>query len=384
MINITDPSKCCGCTACAAVCPHDAIVMKGDALGFPYPHVDENRCVECGLCEKVCAFVPDVAGHVMVPDDIKVEAKAVRHKDAGVVSASQSGGAFTALSDLILNERGVVYGAAFDDEHMVRHIRVSSADERAELRGSKYVQSDLDGIFRDVKADLKAGVRVLFAGTPCQVAGLKSYIPESLQENLVLVDFICHGVPSPAVWKDYVAYMSRRGRVVKAYFRDKSEGGWKIHKESFVYENGKKRTRETYRILFYKNIMLRHSCAVCPYDVASHKADVTLADFWGVDEAAPSMDGDAGTSMVICNTARGRELFDRAEESMRAQQAVLDYSFMSRRNPNLVRPARIDKDRMCFEREYAAKGFLHVARRWSDLGLRYRLWQLKRFILGKK
>lgn len=384
MIHVTDPSKCCGCTACAAVCPHDAIVMKGDVLGFPYPHVDESRCIECGLCEKVCTFVPDSADHKPVSEDIKVEVNAVRHSDPDVVAASQSGGSFTALSDMVLKEGGVIYGAALDDGHTVRHIRVSSSDERAALRGSKYVQSDLDGIFRDVKADLKAGVKVLFAGTPCQVAGLKSYIPESLQENLVLVDFICHGVPSPAVWKDYVAYMSRRGKIVKACFRDKSEGGWKIHKESFVYENGKKRTGETYRILFYKNIMLRHSCAVCPYDAASHKADVTLADFWGVDEAAPSMDGDAGTSMVICNTAKGRELFDSAAESVQAQPAVLDYSFMSRRNPNLVHPAKIYKDRMVFEREYAAKGFLHVARRWSDLGLRYRLWQLKRFILGKK
>ena len=384
MINVTDPSKCCGCSACLAVCPHDAVAMKADALGFPYPHVDESRCVECGLCEKVCAFVPDAAGHEKVSEDIKVEARAFRHEDADVVSDSQSGGAFTALSDLILNEGGVIYGAAFDEEHMVRHIRVVTADERAALRGSKYVQSDLNGSFMAVKDDLMGGRRVMFVGSPCQVAGLKSYIPDSLQENLVLVDFICHGVPSPAVWKDYVRYMSRHGNIVKACFRDKSEGGWKIHKESFVYENGKKRTGDTYRILFYKNIMLRHSCAVCPYDVANHKSDVTIADFWGVDEIAPALDGNAGTSMVICNTARGQELLDKASENMMTAPVVLDYDFMSRRNPNLIRPAKIYKDRMKFEEEYAAKGFLSVARHWSDLGLRYRLWQLKKFILRKK
>ena len=384
MINITDPSKCCGCSACAAVCPHDAIVMKGDALGFPYPHVDKNQCVDCGLCDKVCVFVPDLSSRKPVPEDLKVQVNAARHSDPEVVASSQSGGAFTALSDLILSEGGVIYGAAFDENHVVRHVRAASEEERAALRGSKYVQSDLDGIFRAVKADLKAGSKVLFTGTPCQVAGLLSYIPKSLQENLLTVDFICHGVPSPAVWKDYVEYMSRRGKVVKADFRDKGEGGWKVHKESFIYENGKKKVGETYRILFYKNIMLRHSCSVCPYDVASHKADVTLADFWGADEAVPAMDGDAGTSMVICNTGKGEKLFDKASETLQMAPAVLDYSFMLRRNPNLVRPAKIDKDRVRFEKEYASRGFLYAARRWSDLGLRYRLWQLKRFILGKK
>lgn len=384
MINVTDPSKCCGCSACAAICPHDAIVMKGDVLGFPYPHVDESRCVDCGLCDKVCSFVPDLSSRKPVSEDLKVEVNAVRHSDPEVVAASQSGGAFTALSDLILKDGGVIYGAAFDENHMVRHIRATSEGERAALRGSKYVQSDLNGIFREVKEDLKAGRKVMFVGTPCQVSGLKSYIPESLTENLVLVDFICHGVPSPAVWKDYVGYISQKENLLKADFRDKGEGGWKVHKESFIYENGKKRIRETYRILFYKNIMLRHSCAVCPYDVSSHKSDITLADFWGVDEAAPEMDGNAGTSMVICNTVKGQEIFDKVSEEVQTLPAVLDYSFMSRRNPNLVRPARIDKDRMRFEEEYAAKGFLYVARHWSDMGLRYRLWQLKQFILGKK
>ena len=384
MIKIADSSRCCGCSACVAVCPHGAIQMQPDKLGFSYPVVDDSKCVDCGLCDKVCAFAQDVASVTEVPEDTQVEVMAARHRNPDILAQSQSGGAFTAVADLVLNEGGVVYGAAFDVNHLVRHIRVSDQEGLAALRGSKYVQSDLTGIFIQVKSDLADGLKVLFTGTPCQVAGLKSYIPERLQAGLLTVDFICHGVPSPAVWKDYVRYMSRHGNIVKACFRDKSEGGWKIHKESFVYENGKKRTGETYRILFYKNIMLRHSCAVCPYDVANHKSDVTIADFWGVDEIAPALDGNAGTSMVICNTARGQELLDKASENMTTAPVVLDYDFMSRRNPNLIRPAKIYKDRMKFEEEYAAKGFLSVARHWSDLGLRYRLWQLKKFILRKK
>ena len=380
MIQITKPARCCGCTACAAGCPHDAISMVGDSLGFPYPQVDPAKCVECGLCDKVCAFVPDVQHHKSMSKDVRIEVEAVRHKDMEVVAASQSGGAFTALSDHILDDGGVVYGAAYRQDHTVGHISVVSKSERGALRGSKYTQSDMDGIFRSVKEDLKAGLKVMFTGTPCQVAGLKSYIPKSLQDGLVLVDFICHGVPSPAVWKDYLKYMSRKGNILKATFRDKEIGGWKVHRESFVYENGRKQTPDTYRVLFYKNIMLRHSCAVCPYDAVSHKSDVTLADFWGVDEAVPSMDSDEGTSMVICNTSKGRELLDATLGSLEVKPAVLDHDFMSRRNPNLVGPARIYKDRMKFEQEYAEKGFLHVARKWGDLGLRYKLWQLKEYI----
>ena len=382
MIKIVDPSKCCGCSACVNVCQHHAISMQLDKLGFPYPVVDMDNCVDCGLCDAVCAFVPDVSAAQTVPNDTKVEVLAARHDDADILAQSQSGGAFSAIAVQVLNDGGVVYGAAFDQSHLVRHIKVDSVEGLSALRGSKYVQSDLSDIFRQVRSDLRSGTKVLFCGTPCQVAGLRSFIPVTMQDGLYLVDFVCHGVPSPSVWKDYLDYMSRQGTIVKANFRDKSVAGWKEHKETFIYNNGKKNVADSFRVLFYKNIMLRHSCSVCPYNIMNHKSDVTIADFWGVDEIIPQMDGPEGTSMVICNTSDGQELMVRASDVLNIVTAVLDYDFMSRRNPNLVRPARIDKDRMAFENEFAQGGFIRVARRWGDLGIRYRLWQIKKYIFS--
>ena len=354
MIKITDPSKCCGCTACAAICSHGAIEMHPDKLGFLYPVVDVAKCVDCGLCDKVCSFVPDTREGRSVPQTAKVDVFAVRHKESEILAQSQSGGAFSAMAEQVLKRRGLVYGAAFDESHMVRHIRIDALEGLPALRGSKYVQSDIMGIYGQILGDLRNGLEVLFTGTPCQVAGLKSYVPKTLQDGLLTMDFICHGVPSPAVWKDYLDYMSRQGKIVKANFRDKSVAGWKEHKETFIYSNGVKKVADSFRVLFYKNIMLRHSCSVCPYNVINHKSDVTIADFWGVDEIMPQMDGPEGTSMVICNTSKGQELIGRASDALNIVPAVLDYDFMSRRNPNLVRPAKIDRDRLAFEEEYAS------------------------------
>lgn len=379
MIAVKDPTRCCGCSACQAVCPHDAVTMKEDRLGFLYPEADPDRCVDCGLCESVCAFSPDIEDRAAVSVSYPVEVHAARHKDNEIVCCSQSGGVFTALSDVVLNEGGVVYGAAFDDEFSVCHRRAATTAERDCFRGSKYVQSNLDGVLRGVRADLKAGLPVMFCGTPCQVAGLKSYIPDTLQDRLFTVDFVCHGVPSPAIWRDYVRYMGRKGKIVKAVFRDKNAAEWKVHMESFTYDGGKVVTGETYRILFHKNIMLRHSCEVCPYDIANRKSDVTIGDFWGVKEVLPSFDGPAGTSMMICSTEKGRSLVDRSSGSLDMQETAVTYDFMSRYNPNLIRPTKIYKDRNKLEEEYAAGGFLHVARKWSDLGIRYRLWKIKVF-----
>lgn len=236
MIQITDKSQCCGCTACASICAHDAITMQPDALGFLYPVVDKDKCVDCGLCEKVCAFNDHYDTSLNLP---KPDAYAARHKDMKEVETSRSGAAFIAISDYVLENGGVVYGAGYTDHFRVVHKRATTKEERDEFKGSKYVQSDMNTVFRQVKKDLKDGLAVLFSGTPCQTAGLHSYVGRKLREHLILVDIVCHGVPSPYMWRDYIAYLEKKqgDKICWVNFRDKQKFGWKAHHETFKFVN---------------------------------------------------------------------------------------------------------------------------------------------------
>lgn len=237
MIKIDNPADCCGCSACASVCSKNAIVMKPDALGFLYPFVDEAKCVDCGLCEKVCSFNDhyDVSLNLSQP-----LAYGARHKNAEEVASSRSGAAFIAISDYILENGGVVYGAGYADHFRVVHKRAINKEERNEFKGSKYVQSDMNTVFREVKKDLKAGLVVLFSGTPCQTSGLNAFVGKQLRKNLFLVDIVCHGVPGPYLWRDYIAYLEKiqGSPIVWVNFRDKQKYGWRAHLESFIFKNG--------------------------------------------------------------------------------------------------------------------------------------------------
>lgn len=236
-INITDPADCCGCTACAAICPKDAIKMQPDKMGFLYPVINREVCIECGRCENVCEF----NSHYNKSENlVEPLAYGARHKNIAEVATSRSGAAFIALSDVILNAGGVIYGVGYVDHFRVVHKRAVSRQERDEFKGSKYVQSDLRGIFRLVKKDLQAGLLVMFSGTPCQTAGLRSYIDSRLQANLFLVDIICHGVPSPYIWRDYLSYVEKKqgDKVIWVNFRDKEKFGWAAHKETFKFGGG--------------------------------------------------------------------------------------------------------------------------------------------------
>ena len=233
MIKINNPIECCGCTACASICQRKAITMQPDALGFLYPKVDEGLCTNCGLCEKVCSFNKNYDRNHTTP-----KVYAVRHKDIAEVEKSRSGAMFIAITDHILNNGGVVYGAGYSDHFRVVHKRATNTKERDEFRGSKYVQSDLGSTFIQVANDLKDGLEVCFSGTPCQTAGLHSFLKiiKINTEKLVLIDIVCHGTPAPYIWRDYLTYIEEKhgGEATEVSFRDTAVFGWAAHKESFV------------------------------------------------------------------------------------------------------------------------------------------------------
>ena len=316
MIEIKNPAECCGCTACASICPKEAITMIPDVLGFKYPKVDLSKCIECGLCEKVCAFNDN---YDKSPNLKEPEIYAARHKDMHEIETSRSGAAFIAISDYILENGGIVYGVGYKDHFRVAHKRATTKEERNEFKGSKYVQSDLDGIFRQVKEDLKQGYTVLFSGTPCQTAGLNSFIGKKLRENLVLVDIVCHGVPSPYIWRDYINYVENKykNKIIKVDFRDKSRIGWSGHIESFMFNNGRKIESRIYTDLFYQHIMLRPSCSNCHYTNFNRPSDFTIADYWGWERISNKFNLDnKGCSLLLINTPKGQNIFEKIKHEL--------------------------------------------------------------------
>lgn len=354
------PNECCGCTACENICPKDAITMQPDVLGFLYPHIDEEKCIDCGLCMKVCAFSSQykTSNNFNSPT-----AYGARHKDEKQVESSRSGAAFIAISDYIIEQGGVVYGAGYTQHFKVTHKRATTKTERNEFKGSKYVQSDLNNIFQLIKCDLQKGLPVLFSGTPCQNAGLASFIGEKLRSQLFLVDIVCHGVPSPAIWHDYLSYLERTNssKILEVNFRDKQRYGWKAHKESFILENGKPLLTKGFTDLFYKHIILREACGKCPYTNLRRPSDITIADFWGWEKTKNTINNDdKGLSLILCNTPKGEELFQNCSEDLnffpvRAEDCL---------QPNLIHPTAINPRTKKFIKDYRKKGFAFVYRKY--------------------
>ena len=359
MIKILDKSQCCGCTACENACAHGAITMKPDAMGFLYPKIDASKCVDCGLCEKVCQFNDHYDTSLNLEKPI---AYAARHKDMNEVMKSRSGAAFVAISDYILEQGGVVYGAGYNDHFRVAHKRATTKEERDEFRGSKYVQSDLTGVFKQVKEDLKQGLTVLFSGTPCQTSGLSSYIGKRLRENLFLVDIVCHGVPGPYIWRDYLAYLEKKNKDTICYvnFRDKEKYGWKAHKETFefVKGGGKKSFTEQY----YHNIVFRQSCGVCHFTNLHRPSDITIADYWGWERTDSKINADdKGCSLILVNTEKGRYLFEAVKERMYTIPSKLTNVMQT----HLHKPSEVHPNRLAFEAEYERYGLYRAMKKFG-------------------
>lgn len=344
MIEITNKKDCCGCFACANICPKSCIEMLSDNEGFLYPKVDIEKCVDCGLCEKICPIInkPEMAENKQI-------ALAVINKDEDIRLNSSSGGVFTLLASEIIEKGGVVFGAALSEDcKSVSHISVQNSEELVALRGSKYVQSKIGNTYSQVKALLEKGKKVLFSGTPCQISGLYAFLNKEY-ENLFTCDFICHGVPSPLVWEKYIELREEKAssKTDKVFFRDKQKG-WRNYLVQFQFQNGvryvQSNTEDLYMRGFISDIYLRPSCYDCKFKGTNRPSDITLADFWGVENLCPEMYDNKGTSLLIVNSEKGKKIFGLISDSTINKEVDLDtaISFNSAAIKSVTMPKKRD------------------------------------------
>ena len=289
----------------------------------------------------------------------------VKHKDEDIRAASRSGGVFTAVSDHVLDNNGVVYGCVMKDCYKAVHFRAENKSERDRMRGSKYIQSEMGDIFCKVKADVISGRLVMFSGTSCQVAALKSFLGKEY-ENIFFVDIVCHGVPSPKVWDKYLAWQEGRKqkKIVAVDFRDKGKYGWKAHIETLYLEDGSSVSSEVFKNLFFGHIILRPSCYKCPYKSIQHPGDVTIADYWGIEKAAPGFNDDKGVSLVLINNERGEKLFEKCEECIVCVRTKIEDSMQPSFKGPFPRPTNREK----FWKDYNELGFGKIARKYGGYG----------------
>lgn len=351
MIQITDKSKCCGCNACGDVCAHGAITFKADIEGFWYPVVDKERCVGCGLCEKVC---PELhIGELKKNDNNPPVTIAAINKNMRVRWDSTSGGAFSALAEVMYGMGGYVSGAVYDDNFLVHNYISNNPGDLARLRSSKYLQSNAEGLYKEIRELLRKGEKVLACGTPCQMAALRSFLHKDY-ENLIIVDFICRGVNSPKVYRKYLDSLERKygGKVVYVKAKNK-ELGWRNLTRKVVFDNGKVyygvRMDDDFRRGYHTNVFCRPSCYACRYKGFPRMADITIADYWGIEKVDKNLDNNIGTSMILLNSKKGERYFELAKQKMEWEQT--DFESILPGNVALrlpIEPAKIDR-RQFFE-----------------------------------
>lgn len=357
MINISNEEKhlCCGCNACAQICPKQCIEMKEDTEGFRYPHILKDKCIECNLCEKVCPIIQKEKFYNEV-EDKKPKAYGGWHKDDEVRKNSSSGGAFTLLAEFVLANKGVVYGAAMNKVLQVVHIGIEDISQLNQLRGSKYVQSDIKQCYTEAREQLKQGKMVLFAGTPCQIAGLHSFLNKQY-DKLITCDFICHGVPSPLVFRKYLGYLEDKykDQIVGFRFRTK-EREWRQSGQQMgtnvKFKSGKEKNfmpayKDVYMNGFLDDIYLRPSCYKCEFKcIPKYYSDITFADFWGVKSVSEEIDDKKGTSLILINSEHGQEIFDKVKGNFHHVECDFDQAI--RRNKSLIKSVDVPVNRKKF------------------------------------
>lgn len=314
MINDLEKSECCGCYSCVEACPQQAILMECDGEGFWYPNIDKNKCIDCNICDQKC---PSKNASIR---ESKKKAYACLNRNEDVRLRSSSGGIFSVIAEHILNQKGVVFGACFDENFNLRHDFVDNIIDLDKLRGSKYVQSKIGKSYKMTKKFLEEERLVLFVGTPCQIEGLRFYLSKDYK-NLICCDFICHGVSSPKIWNKFILEKQQKynSKVKNVSFRDKNRG-WKQYSMILKFENNhvynKDLNKDTMLRAYLSNICLRPSCYRCKYKTVDRASDLTFADFWRVDDVYPNINDDKGISLLLINSEKGQNIFDNISDKI--------------------------------------------------------------------
>ena len=410
MIKIVKKKDCCGCEACVQKCPKNCISLEEDEEGFLYPNIEKRNCINCGLCEKVCPVLNQARKRK------PIETFAAKSVDGDIRMTSSSGGIFSLVAEQIISKGGVVFGASFDKNWRLVHSSSDNLNDYKKYRGSKYVQSHIGDVYTEAEKVLEKGRKVLFTGTPCQIAGFRRYLGKEY-DNLFTMDFICHGVPSPGVFRRYleeelekIAHkgenntvllrpihssfkedtLLQQGDLIKSIrFRDKREG-WK--KYSFALDlaeettKGKKEsvslsnTQDNNPFLrgFLHNLYLRPSCYDCPAKCHKSGSDITLADFWGVGKVISGIDDDKGISAVMLNTLKGKAIF----ENLSLQKWGANYSDIVKYNSAVINSCHLPKERAQFFNSDAS--FINTVLALTRPTVIERLKKLIKYIIRRK
>lgn len=364
MLEIKHKKDCTGCSACYSICPVNAIELQEDNEGFCYPVIDEKKCIKCNICEKKCPCINgDKSSKIEKPQVLAAWSLDNKNKEQ-----SSSGGCFYELAKYVLKNNGVVVGAGFNKELDVIHKLVDNEERLIELKGSKYVQSYIGDTYSKVKEALKEDKKVLFVGTPCQVAGLYSFLGNQENNNLYTADLICHGVPSPKVYRKYLEELCTKynAKATNINFRSKISG-WKKFSMKIDFDNAQTYLKSLNEDLFMKgflnNIYLRPSCYDCKFAKIPRVADITLGDFWGIGDKKSELDDDTGTSELIINSDKGRKLLSEIKENLYIEEIDLEYGIKV--NPCLVGSVKEPKQRKRFFEEVDKKSFETLCKKYN-------------------
>lgn len=338
-----EKSRCTGCSACASICPKGAIKLIEDNEGFKHPEIDQSKCINCGLCKRTCPVLNTKENSSLN------RCYVAYNKNDEVKKTSSSGGIFDAIARKVLSDNGIVIGAAFNDNMELEHIALEEIDDLEKLKGSKYLQSNINNMFSYIKEKIN-DKKILFVGTPCQVAGLHAYLKKDY-DNLICIDLFCHGVPSPKLFNRYIKELEdgNGSKVVKYNFRDKKTG-WDTYSNTASFENDNEiselQSNNSYMCLFLSDIALRESCYNCNFKVGNKYSDITLGDFWGVQMYYPEMYSKNGVSAIIINTEKGKLIFESISNNLEYKECKLEE--IEDGNPSLKSSGKYPKKRKEF------------------------------------